>query len=1527
MTKRTRKVSGPATAVVDSQMVGPVASWTPPIEGPVDFTSSTSGHALDVVITGKSISVVKSGLITPSGEEQMILTATGGGGYPKAQVTATVRARPALVDLTLPELIFSIGQAIDLPFGNVSALSTLLGSSLPSGWIIDDVNDKITGSCGESGTIPFDVWEIPADPSIAPHVTHFVAVISNVTWGISAAAPSDIGGGLKRVVLTIAPQGLTSSATIAYSTGPSASTPIDPADIVGGYKSGTLTFTNDTPQTVTLDILASAISAPSEVLQASIGSPSLGTIAVPTISVTVPALDAVVQRPTMSGQFRMESTITATFPGSTPEQVRWSTADWNNGAPDVNSRTTISGASGNSLLLTAAQRNKALYVERLDAGVWTVSNPSQFPIATFYGNPNPPASAQTMESYFGISGFKAASGGQADIDKMKVLTDGTFGPSSAMTGRQSIPWAMLTKNHRLSFTLPVHGTGYYSRVMMRGTGLVSNNQAAHSYYSLTQQTTGMVLELRVNGATVGSTTIGGSSAIGTDKAGRRWRAAFKDLPNGETRLYLELETGIGTGLYQPSNGTNGTLITTTTFGGTNAILTGTEVALSFPSGVIPVGTDDILIEDIVEPKLVVTDVQFGAPSGGNIQVTVSGTYTGTPAANTKLKLGIKAEGTGSVVSALSVHDSGTYSASGGTWVAKRTYTQSLIEGLYHTGPTFTVEAEYADTSTYTVEYDYPYLMRRKRVRNTPFPVGMNVSFLTSSLNSIITKDLFIGVTWVRSDDQAVIPNENMDPDRNFPLLAPLNAAGSAPLTSLWCKILTGKVIGDLGANSQYYIYYPAEFTLTFPQLINVTVVSNTGALDPGNSNRKYAIIDMAGAKIGRWVTIALAGNFAAVSPSNRNCSVFPVVDPNPGKLYHKQTADDYIAADITAVRFMEPTQTNPVGAGLAYMVQQAKGAKTGAVVGLGIDVLVDFCNGIGADLWINIQILSTPNYWTDIAAYIAANLDPDLDVFVEWTNEPWNTLFPTHLRLLYDGYLSGRWLGPSPSDAVPQPPCPTFSAFGTDDGITDNGNGTGTTTVAITAGNRFLGSLGGTGNRIYEALVDIPAGTVFSGSSGNALPANTPLASVLVSNGPLFTAGAKELAAKYEAVFQVFVDEFEAANVEWRGRVRPVTNTQAGTSIKGSNFTAQYINSYTNGYARSPIDCSAPYWISPPIDKQVIPANVGPDGVRTQFTTTDICASIAEITKVTLNGTTVSPSLYTLSRGADKKVTATFATAPAPGTLAIFINSARTLDNKFMTEVTTDRSSDGNGRRIATRAYTWPTQRNGEMHFEAKIRGQKLYRESYGMYEFLHGDLVKPGLSGSIARNYSIDPRFGMEVKYALTEFQKSGVGGPVMLFADYGDITQPTNIWSVGSYVGDFAATPPVNPAGLGLREYTEAWANGTPSFDIFSQTNPEEGPFTFYIMRSGPLTGTETVNWKLEAGAAPAIVSGDVTGGLPLTGSVTFLGDGQENLIAVTLPFLDNALLDGNRNGKLTITSVSAGTIGYYTSVGRLFTLVDND
>ena len=68
--------------------------------------------------------------------------------------------------------------------------------------------------------------------------------------------------------------------------------------------------------------------------------------------------------------------------------------------------------------------------------------------------------------------------------------------------------------------------------------------------------------------------------------------------------------------------------------------------------------------------------------------------------------------------------------------------------------------------------------------------------------------------------------------------------------------------------------------------------------------------------------------------------------------------------------------------------------------GVPYEDMIELCNVAQKDMWINIPALATPQFVQSLAQLIAANLDPNLNVYVEYSNETWNTSYLEYSQIL-----------------------------------------------------------------------------------------------------------------------------------------------------------------------------------------------------------------------------------------------------------------------------------------------------------------------------------------------------------------------------------------------------------------------------------------------------------------------------------------------------------------------------------------------
>lgn len=79
--------------------------------------------------------------------------------------------------------------------------------------------------------------------------------------------------------------------------------------------------------------------------------------------------------------------------------------------------------------------------------------------------------------------------------------------------------------------------------------------------------------------------------------------------------------------------------------------------------------------------------------------------------------------------------------------------------------------------------------------------------------------------------------------------------------------------------------------------------------------------------------------------------------------------------------------------------------------GIPLELMIDLCNRLHADAWINVPHKASNSYVASMAALLRDNLNPDLKIYVEYSNECWNGMFDQARYCLDNGRLTYQGQG------------------------------------------------------------------------------------------------------------------------------------------------------------------------------------------------------------------------------------------------------------------------------------------------------------------------------------------------------------------------------------------------------------------------------------------------------------------------------------------------------------------------------------
>ncbi len=99
---------------------------------------------------------------------------------------------------------------------------------------------------------------------------------------------------------------------------------------------------------------------------------------------------------------------------------------------------------------------------------------------------------------------------------------------------------------------------------------------------------------------------------------------------------------------------------------------------------------------------------------------------------------------------------------------------------------------------------------------------------------------------------------------------------------------------------------------------------------------------------------------------------------------------------FSVIRFMDWQRTN--GSETTNWSDRASATNytQGTDRGVALKYMIELCNELGADPWFCMPHMADDDYVRRFAAQVKAQLRPDLNVYIEWSNELWNSQFPQH---------------------------------------------------------------------------------------------------------------------------------------------------------------------------------------------------------------------------------------------------------------------------------------------------------------------------------------------------------------------------------------------------------------------------------------------------------------------------------------------------------------------------------------------------
>ena len=75
--------------------------------------------------------------------------------------------------------------------------------------------------------------------------------------------------------------------------------------------------------------------------------------------------------------------------------------------------------------------------------------------------------------------------------------------------------------------------------------------------------------------------------------------------------------------------------------------------------------------------------------------------------------------------------------------------------------------------------------------------------------------------------------------------------------------------------------------------------------------------------------------------------------------------------------------------------------------GVAVEYMIELCNKLGKDAWLHVPHLADDDYVTQFATLLRDELDPSLNIYIEYSNEVWNDIYDAYDYALTNGLIAG----------------------------------------------------------------------------------------------------------------------------------------------------------------------------------------------------------------------------------------------------------------------------------------------------------------------------------------------------------------------------------------------------------------------------------------------------------------------------------------------------------------------------------------
>lgn len=277
--------------------------------------------------------------------------------------------------------------------------------------------------------------------------------------------------------------------------------------------------------------------------------------------------------------------------------------------------------------------------------------------------------------------------------------------------------------------------------------------------------------------------------------------------------------------------------------------------------------------------------------------------------------------------------------------------------------------------------------------NAASPVGINLAPVTYYSSEQPFLNIFMtnsGFSTQNSNGQETKEEQYLNLDSNgWPTsLTAVNDPNPQKFTQVSALVLRSSTSTPIYASGQYVVRYVGQGTLTY----SFDAVKDVSLSTPGRD-----VINVANASSGGILVAITSTDPNHTGNYIRNIQLVSAAQESAlltGQMFNPVFLN--LMQNFHTLRFMDWFQTN--GSTLSLWSNRPLPANPTWASSRGVpyEVAVQLANAVSADAWINVPVMATNSYITQLATLVHGQLGTAQKAYVELSNEVWNSSFPQY---------------------------------------------------------------------------------------------------------------------------------------------------------------------------------------------------------------------------------------------------------------------------------------------------------------------------------------------------------------------------------------------------------------------------------------------------------------------------------------------------------------------------------------------------